>query len=116
AIAHAIVDAVLAAAGLGDIGTHFGTDQPEYAGAHADAFLRRTREILADAGWRIGNVSVQVQARRPRFSARRHEAEAVLSAALGAPVAVSATTTDGLGFTGTGEGVAAFAVALVLPA
>jgi len=116
AIAHAIVDAVLAAAGLGDIGTHFGTDKPEYAGAHADAFLLRTREILADAGWRIGNVSVQVQARRPRFSARRHEAEAVLSAALGAPVAVSATTTDGLGFTGTGEGVAAFAVALVLPA
>ena len=113
AVAHAIVDALLAAAGLGDIGTHFGTDRPEFAGAHADAFLSRTREILAAAGFRIGNVSVQMQARRPRFSSRRHESEAVLSAALGAPVSVSATTTDGLGFTGTGEGVSAYAVALV---
>ncbi|MEV8025762.1 2-C-methyl-D-erythritol 4-phosphate cytidylyltransferase [Microbacterium sp. NPDC080220] len=116
AVAHAIVDAVLAAAGLGDIGTHFGTDQPEYAGAHAAAFLARTRALAGEAGWRIGNVSVQVQANRPRFAARRAEAERVLSEALGAPVAVSATTTDGLGFTGTGEGVAAFAVAIVVPA
>ncbi|GAA1698561.1 bifunctional 2-C-methyl-D-erythritol 4-phosphate cytidylyltransferase/2-C-methyl-D-erythritol 2,4-cyclodiphosphate synthase [Microbacterium sediminicola] len=117
AVAHAIVDALLAAAGLGDIGTHFGTDRPEFAGAHADAFLARTAALLGEAGWRIGNVSVQVQARRPRFSSRRGEAEAVLSAALGgAPVSVSATTTDGLGFTGAGDGVAAFAVALVVPA
>ncbi|WP_434810082.1 2-C-methyl-D-erythritol 4-phosphate cytidylyltransferase [Microbacterium sp. bgisy189] len=116
AVAHAIVDAVLAAAGLGDIGTHFGTDHPEYAGAHADAFLGRTRELVEAAGYRIGNVSVQVQANRPRFAARRVDAEQVLSTALGAPVAVSATTTDGLGFTGAGEGVAAFAVAVVLPA
>lgn len=117
AVAHAIVDALLAAAGLGDIGTHFGTDKPEYAGAHADAFLGRTRAILGEAGWRVGNVSVQVQANRPRFAARRIEAERALSAALGgAPVSVSATTTDGLGFTGRSEGVAAFAVALVLPA
>ncbi len=117
AVAHAIVDALLAAAGLGDIGTHFGTDRPEFAGAHADAFLARTHALLGEAGWRIGNVSVQVQARRPRFAERRAEAEAVLSAALhGAPVSVSATTTDGLGFTGAGEGVAAFAVALVVPA
>jgi 2-C-methyl-D-erythritol 4-phosphate cytidylyltransferase/2-C-methyl-D-erythritol 2,4-cyclodiphosphate synthase len=116
AVAHAIVDAVLAAAGLGDIGTHFGTDQPEYAGAHADAFLARTRTLAAEAGWVIGNVSVQVQANRPRFAARRVEAERVLSEALGAPVSVSATTTDGLGFTGTGDGVAAFAVAVVIPA
>jgi 2-C-methyl-D-erythritol 4-phosphate cytidylyltransferase/2-C-methyl-D-erythritol 2,4-cyclodiphosphate synthase len=116
AVAHAIVDALLAAAGLGDIGTHFGTDHPEYAGAHADAFLTRTAALLGEAGWRIGNVSVQVQANRPRFSARRDEAERVLSAALGgAPVSVSATTTDGLGFTGHGEGVSAFAVALVVP-
>ncbi|MCR2784055.1 MULTISPECIES: 2-C-methyl-D-erythritol 4-phosphate cytidylyltransferase [unclassified Microbacterium] len=115
AIAHAIVDALLAAAGLGDIGTHFGTDRPEYAGAHADAFLARTRALLGEAGWAVGNVSVQVQANRPRLSARRVEAEAALSAALGAPVSVSATTTDGLGFTGTGDGVSAFAVALVVP-
>lgn len=115
AVAHAIVDAVLAAAGLGDIGTHFGTAAPEYAGAHADAFLARTRELVEAAGFAIGNVSVQVQANRPRFAARRAEAEAVLTAALGAPVAVSATTTDGLGFAGAGEGVAAFAVALVAP-
>lgn len=115
AVAHAIVDALLAAGGLGDIGTHFGTDQPQYAGAHADAFLSRTRMLLAEAGWRIGSVSVQVQANRPRFARRRAEAEGVLSAALdGAPVSVSATTTDGLGFTGRSEGVAAFAVATVV--
>ncbi len=117
AVAHAIVDALLAAAGLGDIGTHFGTDHPEYAGAHADAFLTRTVALLGEAGWRVGNVSVQVQANRPRFAARRQEAERALSAALGgAAVSVSATTTDGLGFTGHGEGVSAFAVAVVVPA
>ncbi|MFK4804443.1 2-C-methyl-D-erythritol 4-phosphate cytidylyltransferase [Microbacterium sp. ZW CA_36] len=117
AVAHAIVDALLSAAGLGDIGTHFGTDHPEYAGAHADVFLSRTVALLGEAGWRVGNVSVQVQANRPRFSSRRAEAERVLAAALGgAPVAVSATTTDGLGFTGRTEGVSVFAVALVLPA
>ncbi|MFB8387231.1 2-C-methyl-D-erythritol 4-phosphate cytidylyltransferase [Microbacterium sp. NPDC055910] len=116
AAAHAIVDALLSAAGLGDIGTHFGTSHPEYAGAHADVFLARTRDLLEQAGWRIGNVSVQLQANRPRFAARRAESEAVLSAALGgAPVSVAATTTDGLGFTGAGDGVAAFAVALVVP-
>ncbi|MFT4214439.1 MAG: 2-C-methyl-D-erythritol 4-phosphate cytidylyltransferase [Microbacterium sp.] len=115
AVAHAIVDAVLAAAGLGDIGQHFGTDHPEYAGAHAEVFLSRTRELVAAAGWAVGNVSVQVQTNRPRFASRRAEAEAALTAALGAPVALSATTTDGLGFTGAGEGVAAFAVALVTP-
>ncbi len=116
AVAHAIVDALLAAAGLGDIGTHFGVDKPEYAGAHAPAFLERTRALVAEAGFVVGNVSVQVQANRPRFAARRAEAERVLSAALGAPVSVSATTTDGLGFTGEGAGVAAFAVAVVIPA
>ncbi|BDV31323.1 2-C-methyl-D-erythritol 4-phosphate cytidylyltransferase [Microbacterium terricola] len=116
AVAHAIVDALLSAAGLGDIGTHFGTDHPEYAGAHADAFLTRTLALLAEAGWRVGNVSVQVQSNRPKFAPRRAEAEAALSAALGgAPVSVAATTTDGLGFTGSGEGVSAFAVALIVP-
>lgn len=114
AVAHAIVDAVLAAAGLGDIGSVFGTSDPEFAGAHADIFLRHVRTVLAEAGMRVGNVSVQVQTNRPRFSGRRAEAESVLSAALGASVSVSATTTDGLGFTGAGEGVQAIAVALIL--
>ena len=114
AVAHAIVDALLGAAGLGDIGEHFGTAHPEYAGAHGDVFLARTAEILAGAGFAIGNVSVQFQGNRPRFSARRAEAEQALSTALGgAPVAVSATTTDGLGFPGRGEGIAVTAVALV---
>lgn len=116
AVAHAIVDALLGAAGLGDIGEHFGTAHPEYAGAHADVFLSRTAELLAAAGFMIGNVSVQFQGNRPRFSGRRGEAEAVLSAALGgAPVAVTATTTDGLGFPGRGEGIAVTAVAIVIP-
>jgi len=115
AVSHAIVDALLGAAGLGDIGEHFGTSHPEYAGAHGAVFLARTREILAEAGFAIGSVSVQLQANRPRFSTRRAEAQTALSAALGAPVSVTATTTDGLGFTGRGEGVAVTAVALVLP-
>ena len=113
-VAHAIVDALLGAAGLGDIGEHFGTAHPEYAGAHAEVFLARTRELLAEAGFVIGNVSAQFQGNRPRFSGRRAEAEAALSAALGgAPVSVTATTTDGLGFTGRGEGIAVTAMAMV---
>lgn len=115
AVAHAIVDALLGAAGLGDIGEHFGTSHPEYAGAHAEVFLTRTRELLAEAGFAIGNVSAQLQGNRPRFSPRRAEAEAVLSGALGAPVSVTATTTDGLGFPGRGEGISVTAVALVVP-
>lgn len=116
AVAHAMVDALLGAAGLGDIGEHFGTSHPEYAGAHADVFLARTAHLLAEAGFAIGNVSVQFQGNRPRFSARRAEAESTLSAALGgAAVAVTATTTDGLGFTGRGEGIAVTAVAIIYP-
>lgn len=116
AVSHAIVDALLSAAGLGDIGGRFGVDRPEFAGAHGSAFLRETRAVLSAAGFRIGNVAVQVQAARPKFAPRRAEAEAALSAALGAPVSVAATTTDGLGFVGESAGVQAFAVALVLPA
>lgn len=114
AVAHAIVDALLGAAGLGDIGEHFGTSHPEYAGAHAEVFLARTRELLADAGFAIGNVSVQLQGNRPRFSVRRREAEDALSSVLGAPVSVTATTTDRLGFPGRGEGIAVTAVAVVV--
>ncbi|MGN7965708.1 2-C-methyl-D-erythritol 4-phosphate cytidylyltransferase [Microbacterium sp. 22179] len=117
AVAHAIVDALLGAAGLGDIGEHFGTAHPEYAGAHAAVFLARTRELLGEAGFVIGNVSAQFQGNHPRFSARRAEAERALSDALGgAPVSVTATTTDALGFPGRGEGIAVTAAALVFPA
>jgi len=116
AVAHAIVDALLGAAGLGDIGEHFGTAHPEYAGAHAEVFLTRTREMLDEAGFEIGNVSAQFQGNRPRFSSRRAEAERVLSEALGgAPVSITATTTDGLGFAGRGEGIAVTAVAMLHP-
>ena len=111
--AHAACDALLIASGVGDLGTVFGTDQPEWAGASGAALLQESVRLVREEGWQIANVSIQIVGQRPRFLPRKNDAEATMSAVVGAPVSISATTTDHLGFTGRSEGIAAIATALV---
>jgi 2-C-methyl-D-erythritol 2,4-cyclodiphosphate synthase len=110
---HALVDALLSAAQLGDIGGLFGSDRPGFADAPSRTFLIETMRLLTSSGWTVENATVQIIGNRPRVASRRTEAQMAFEAIVGAPVTVSATTTDGMGFSGNDEGLAAIANCLL---
>jgi len=113
--AHAICDALFAAANIGDLGSNFGTAKPEYAGASGEKLLGEAFNLVSAAGFEIQNVAVQIVGNRPKIGPRRIDAIAKISKALGgSQVSVSATTTDGLGLTGEGKGIGAIATALLV--
>ncbi len=112
-VAHAICDSLFSATGTGDMGSNFGTDRPEFKNASGETFLKAALQTILDAGFSPINVAVTVIGNQPKVSSRRDEMQNALSKVLGIPVSVSGTTTDGLGLTGRGEGVAAIATCLV---
>jgi len=111
--AHAAADALLIASGIGELGTVFGTDRPEWAGASGVALLAEAVRIVRGDGWQIANISIQIIGQRPRFAPRKDEAQRVMSSIVGAPVLTAATTTDHLGALGRVEGIGALATALL---
>jgi 2-C-methyl-D-erythritol 2,4-cyclodiphosphate synthase len=118
AVTHALADAVLGAAGLGDLGRHFPSGDERWRGASSLAILAQVAAMARDAGWRVASAQVVAVAERPRLSPHTADMQAALAGALGVEpgcVAVSATSTDGLGFAGRGEGIAASAVVLLAP-